>query len=61
MKGQITYDTVPLTWRRGFPPNTGMYLVELQDGEHIVRMSVESAATPHTQIPCPAVKPGGQR
>jgi len=33
---QITYDTVPLTWRRGFPPASGMYLVELHDGEHIV-------------------------
>lgn len=33
---QITYDTVALTWRRGFPPKTGMYLVELHDGEHIV-------------------------
>lgn len=33
---QITYDTVPLTWQRGFPPKTGMYLVELHDGEHVV-------------------------
>lgn len=33
---QITYDTVPLTWRRGFPTKSGMYLVELEDGEHVV-------------------------
>lgn len=34
--GQITYDTVPLTWHRGFPEQTGMYLVELVDGQHVV-------------------------
>lgn len=33
---QITYDTVALTWCRGFPARSGMYLVELKDGEHIV-------------------------
>lgn len=32
----ITYDTVPLTWHRGFPARSGMYLVELHDGEHVV-------------------------
>lgn len=25
-----------LTWHRGFPQTTGMYLVELEDGEHCV-------------------------
>ena len=28
--------TVLLTWQRGFPPGTGMYLVKLEDGEHVV-------------------------
>lgn len=28
--------TVPVTWFRGFPPDSGMYLVELEDGEHVV-------------------------
>lgn len=32
----IEIETVPLTWFRGFPPQSGMYLVELEDGEHIV-------------------------
>lgn len=32
----ITCDTVPLTWHRGFPERSGMYLVELKDGEHVV-------------------------
>lgn len=25
-----------LQWHRGFPPKSGMYLVELEDGEHVV-------------------------
>lgn len=25
-----------LSWHRGFPPKSGMYLVELEDGEHCV-------------------------
>jgi hypothetical protein len=29
-------ETVQITWQRGFPPKSGMYLVELEDGEHIV-------------------------
>lgn len=28
--------TRTITWYRGFPPKTGMYLVELGDGEHVV-------------------------
>jgi hypothetical protein len=32
----ITFDTVPMTWNRGFPSRSGLYLVELTDGEHCV-------------------------
>jgi hypothetical protein len=33
---QIVCDTVEITWFRGWPSQSGMYLVELEDGEHIV-------------------------
>lgn len=29
-------DRVVIEWCRGFPPKSGMYLVELEDGEHVV-------------------------
>lgn len=31
-----------LVWQRGFPPKSGMYLVQLEDGEHCV--------TPYTVV-----------
>lgn len=31
-----------IEWHRGFPPKSGMYLVQLEDGEHVV--------TPYTVV-----------
>lgn len=32
----IEVGTALVNWYRGFPPKSGMYLVELEDGEHVV-------------------------
>jgi len=37
------FEASHIKWQRGFPTETGMYLVELADGEHIV--------TPYTAQP----------
>ena len=33
---QIIDSKTEITWYRGFPPASGMYLVELEDREHVV-------------------------
>ena len=32
----VAIDRAEIIWYRGFPPKSGMYLVELEDGEHVV-------------------------